>query len=345
MSAASPSPSSTAFSRDRFEDALKDQKINGDIDQGVDHDALKDKIIEWYGGYNWLGEEQVLNPYSIINFFKKNERDDYWPSSGQPSHLSAFVRKRPLEFIQPCLDGYPAEQIGKVDIRKRLAAVPVLFHSGYLTIDRKIHKTQIVNGKTVKVKEFTFKAPNLEVALNYPASFFKAAFELGDRDFKDFAEKLPKSFLKRDSAKTARLISDLLAGITAIRHESSEKFFHAILHTAFLAAGIEVLSEIRSGLGRSDMVLFLEDGVRVVIELKYRRGEETDSMEDDTDLSVKDFIATLDSAEKQIRERDYSGAHRLNAMEVICLALTIRGKYDVAARYLDPGKADGPQTT
>ncbi|MDR1039798.1 MAG: ATP-binding protein [Deltaproteobacteria bacterium] len=332
---------------DRFEEALVSLKANGDIDPGIDMDvglkALKEKILEWYDGYNWLGDARVLNPYSIINFFKKRELDDYWPSSGQPSHLSAFVRKRPLEFIQPSLDGYPAEQIGKIDLRRRLAAVPVLFHSGYLTIDRITRKTRIINGNTVKIKEFTFRTPNLEVALNYRASFFKAAFELDDRDFNDFAENLPKALSERDAAETARLLGDLFAGIASVRHKSSEKFFHAVLQAAFLAAGIEVLSEVRAGLGRSDMVVFLKDGSRVVIELKYRKAEETDDGGDDTGFSEKDFVAALDAAEKQIRDRDYSGAHRLAVKEVICLALTVRGKYEVAARYLDPEDTGGPQ--
>jgi hypothetical protein len=329
--------------RDRFADALKSLKINGNIDQDADDKTLVAKILEWYDGYNWLGAEQVLNPYSIISFFYRNEFGDYWPSSGKPSHLSALVRKRPLEFIQPNLDGYPAEQIGKVDLGQKIEAVPVLFHSGYLTIDSVIYRDRTINGKTVKEKAFTFRTPNLEVALNFRESFFKAAFDLGKSEFNDFAENLPKAFLNRDSGKTAGLIHDLLAGIASIRHKSSEKFYHAVLQAAFLAAGLEVLCEVRSGYGRSDMVVLLDDRIRVVIELKYLQADESDCNGEGI-LSEKEFTASLDAAEKQIRVRDYSGAHRLPAMEIICLALTIRGKYEVAARYLEPEKDDIPKT-
>jgi hypothetical protein len=327
---------------DRFEDALKSLKNIGNIGQDANENELKAKILEWYDGYNWLGAEQLLNPYSIINFFYRNEFGDYWPSSGKPSHLSALVRKRPLEFIQPNLDAYPAEQIRKIELGRKIEAVPVLFHSGYLTIDRIIYVDRTVNGKTVQEKSFSFRIPNLEIALNFRESFFQSAFDLGNAEFNDFAENLPKAFLNRDSEKTASLLHDLLAGIASVAHKPSEKFYHSVIQAALLAAGIEVLSEVRSGHGRSDMVVFLDDRVRVVIELKYLLANESDG-KDDAVPSEKDFAASLDAAEKQIRDRDYSAAHRLPAREVICLAMTIRREYDVAARYLEPGTVDIPE--
>jgi hypothetical protein len=30
---------------------------------------LRENILSWYNGYSWDGETQVLNPWSILNFF------------------------------------------------------------------------------------------------------------------------------------------------------------------------------------------------------------------------------------------------------------------------------------
>ncbi|MDR1036654.1 MAG: AAA family ATPase, partial [Deltaproteobacteria bacterium] len=119
---------------DRFADTLTALKGKGKIPLNASIDDLKLMIEDYYDGYNWLGEENVLNPYSLLRFFTLNEFDMYWPLSGQPSHLSALVRQNPLAFILPKLDAYPAIETRKAELRT-LKPVPVLFNSGYLTID------------------------------------------------------------------------------------------------------------------------------------------------------------------------------------------------------------------
>jgi hypothetical protein len=127
---------------DRFEETLEILKPQGGLNQSADIDDLKAEILKWYDGYNWLGNEHVLNPYSILNFFRKKEFASYWPTTGCPSHLSALIRDNPLDFIQLTLDSHPAKQIRKTDFSD-ISLVPILFHSGYLTIDEKIKITKI----------------------------------------------------------------------------------------------------------------------------------------------------------------------------------------------------------
>ncbi|MDR1041405.1 MAG: ATP-binding protein [Deltaproteobacteria bacterium] len=325
----------------RFEETLRKLKQNGEIHQNADETELKAKILDWYDGYNWLGDEHVLNPYSILNFFNAKTFDEFWTSSGQPSHLTALVRKKPLKFFQPKLDSYTTRQIGKSELGK-LAPVPVLFHSGYLTIDRQVLKEVSRKGQKINVKAFTFTTPNMEVDLNYQTSFFKLAFDLDDDDFDGFADQFPNALLKEDSKETARLLHDLLAAVTYFQKESSEKRFHSMLHMAFLASGLEILSEVPTGDGRSDMVVLLDDKVRVVIELKYLRVD-GDSDKDDDARAAKELVTALDEAENQILIEDYIAPHRAAGCHVICLALAIRGKDEVAARFFDPEKTERPK--
>ncbi|MDR1039193.1 MAG: AAA family ATPase, partial [Deltaproteobacteria bacterium] len=162
---------------DRFDETLDRLKSRGQIGQGADKEALKAVILKWYDGYNWLGPEHVLNPYSILNFFDDKDLRGYWPLSGHPSHLMALVRERPLEFIQPSVDSLFSQNVRRADLGT-LEAVPLLFHSGYLTIDKKELKDTGENddeGEPILEEAFTFRNPNQEVRALYKSSLFKGA--------------------------------------------------------------------------------------------------------------------------------------------------------------------------
>jgi hypothetical protein len=320
--------------KNRFTEILRRLKTIGDIGREAKQKDLRAKILEWYDGYSWLGDHRVLNPYSILNFFDKKMLRAYWPFSEQPSHLSALVREKPLDFIQPVLDGYLTEGIMKVDLG-RLEAVPVLFHSGYLTIDSRTRKKVTVEGITFDDEAFTFRTPNREVGLNYKTFCFEQIFCRTGAYLSDFAKKIPNAMLNKDSKETGSLLHDLLAGITYYQHESSESRYHSILHAAFLVAGLEVLSEVTGSDGRTDMTVFLKDMVRVVIELKYLKADDTKEKGDGGSETLE-FASALDDAENQIRVNDYAGSHRAAGCKVICMALAIRGRNEVAARFFDP---------
>jgi hypothetical protein len=86
-----PSELDTCF-EDRLEVTLDSLKDDGGLPQGVGVDDLKAEILKWFDGYNWLGNERVINPYSILHFLRKKKFASYWISTGRPSHLSALVR-------------------------------------------------------------------------------------------------------------------------------------------------------------------------------------------------------------------------------------------------------------
>ncbi|MDR1166236.1 MAG: ATP-binding protein [Deltaproteobacteria bacterium] len=331
----------TTYFGDRFDETLASLKAKGGVAEGADRESLKEMILKWYDGYNWLGQEQVLNPYSILYFFKEKYFDGFWISLGPPRHISSLLKKTPMDFIQPNLDYYAAGQIGKIELN-RITPVSVLFNSGYLTIDKAIFKDVVKKGVTTKVKMFSFRPPNLEVDLNFQSSFFKHAFNVIDSDFNNFAAKFPIAMLNKDSKTVANLLHNLLAAVIFFKNESTEKHFHSMLHMAFLAVGLEVLSEISAGDGRSDIVVILENKIRVVIELKYRRAYGKREISD-VNRAAKELAAALDDAEKQIKEKDYAAPHRAANREVILLALAIRGKDQVAARFVTPEKSDSPQ--
>ncbi|MDR1035567.1 MAG: ATP-binding protein [Deltaproteobacteria bacterium] len=323
---------------DRFPRTLASLKKAGDIGKDADKTALLKTIASWYDGYNWLAKQRVLNPYSIIYLFYRKRLSTYWPMSGRPTHISKLAAEMPLEYMQPKLDSYFTDEIKTTELGK-ISPAPILFHSGYLTIGKRIHVEIPFQDDMANQEAFIFKIPNMEVGICFKAFIFGQIFDRPFAYYQIFTKKLIVALLKKDSQEISNLLHDLLAGITFKLHTAAEKYYHSLFHAAFVGAGIEVLSETDSSKGQADMSLFLEDKIRVVIELKYRWGNcsaaEGSASEAESQRSERDLSSALDDAETAIRTKDYPGPFRANAKKIICLALAVRGRDEVAARFMD----------
>ncbi|MDR1038876.1 MAG: PD-(D/E)XK nuclease domain-containing protein, partial [Deltaproteobacteria bacterium] len=216
----------------------------------------------------------------------------------------------------------------------------VLFHSGYLTIDRLILENIGTEREPDMEEMFTFKIPNREVSRHYKSFCFQQIFDRTHENFVAFSENLRYSLLKKDTGKMAEILGGLLFGIVHKHHEPDESFYHSLFQTAFIAAGLEAKSEQGGSRGNSDIAIFLDGRVRVVTELKYVRTDET-SAKSDTDRAREELAAALDKAEKAIREKKYAEPFKLVASEIICLALAVRGRDEVAVRFMPPDEPDG----
>ncbi|MDR1037544.1 MAG: AAA family ATPase, partial [Deltaproteobacteria bacterium] len=85
--------------RGRFSSAIRELKKDGKLEPGDGSAELVKIILEYYDGYNWLGPDDILNPFSIVHFFANNRLGSYWPSSGRPTHLISLARKNPADFL------------------------------------------------------------------------------------------------------------------------------------------------------------------------------------------------------------------------------------------------------
>ncbi|MDR1312553.1 MAG: ATP-binding protein [Deltaproteobacteria bacterium] len=344
---------------DRFEATLESLKENGNLPPSAGLDDLKAKILDWYDGYNWLGNERVFNPYSIFNFFDEKNFRSYWPLTGRPSHLSALGRENPLEFLRPGLGAYPDLRVRNSDL-SGIGMVPVMFHSGYLTINEVIPVPSIENNSSTNDKSYTFKPPNKEVGANARADIFIDIFKIEDEYLSALTKRFPSAVLQKNSDEVSSLFHDLLVSVSyrqrpaatrtgqpdvPAENPESEKFYHGILHGSLLSAGFKVQSEAPGGEGRPDITLLLHNDVCVVIELKHLRvgktalksgGDgETDRRLAEGAAKDAELSAALDAAEAQIRNMDYAGPSRAAGYKVICLAVAVRGRTEVAARFVE----------
>ncbi|MDR1164779.1 MAG: AAA family ATPase [Deltaproteobacteria bacterium] len=260
---------------DRMEATLLSLKEAGLIKPSATQDDLRARIYKWYNGYNWGGQTRVLNPFSILNFFDQNRFDSYWIQSGRPAHLTALIRARPMDFLKPKLESYPSKAIRKSALTQ-LQAVPVLFHSGYLTIDKvtNIPEEDPQTNDTDMVESWSFRLPNKEVASEYNEDCFCAIFNREDsEDLKTKGKELRTAFLNRDTQKVSSLISDYIKPISYYQKTSGEETFHAHVHLILMAMGFNIDSELLGAKIRLDLRVELPERVYVIIELKYRHGE------------------------------------------------------------------------
>ncbi|MDR1036046.1 MAG: AAA family ATPase [Deltaproteobacteria bacterium] len=334
---------------DRYVDTLDILISEGRIDRNADIAAMKNKIEYYYDGYNWLGKDRVLNPFSLIRFFFHKKFGTFWPKSGKPSHLSELVRENPLDYIRPKLVAIGEGEITDAELSV-LKPVPVLFHSGYLTIDRPMTKDEIIQYK-IDNKElpdnkdllfaeddddeqkFILKISNREVAKGFEYALFHSAFDQKDKFFGNFAKKLPVALLNNNSKKTASLFHDLLAAISFEQHEPSEKHYHAVLQAAIIATGLEVIGQASGSQGKSDMSAFFKN-TRVVIEVKYCRTGQNFAV--DINQAEKELAAALDKAADQIKSKDYAAPFRVAGKNLVGVAIAVRGRDEVAVRFIEP---------
>jgi hypothetical protein len=256
---------------DRLETTLSRLKQSGRMESSASLDDLRASMLRWYDGYNWGDQTRVLNPYSILNFFDNDKFDSYWIQSGRPGHLTALIRARPMDFLEPKLESYLSADLRKSELTQ-LQAVPVLFHSGYLTID-KITNIPVVSQKTKEketIESYSFRLPNHEVSSSYNKDCFSAIFGLKNANaLETKGGNLQAAFLARDAQTVSTIFSDFFSPISYYQRPREEKTFHAFVQLLLMAMGFNIQSELPGAQSRLDLCLELPDQVYLIIELKY----------------------------------------------------------------------------
>ena len=93
----------------------------------------RDRIRDWYNGYNWRGAEKMYNPFDILLLFDKREFGCYWFETGTPTFLVETLFRRRISSLS--LDGMltSGDLLSSFDVGA-IATEALLFQTGYLTI-------------------------------------------------------------------------------------------------------------------------------------------------------------------------------------------------------------------
>ena len=123
----------------------------------MNQEALLTEIKKWYNGYRFSrSEDRVYNPFSILNFFAKNNFLNYWFTTGTPSFLIKLLKAQLDQFQESKEYTYDLDALGGFEL-DGLPIIPVLYQSGYLTI----------TDYNPRIRQYKLGYPNFEIGESF----------------------------------------------------------------------------------------------------------------------------------------------------------------------------------
>ncbi|MDZ7925321.1 MAG: AAA family ATPase [Marinagarivorans sp.] len=117
----------------------------------------RNKIREWYNGYNWLGAS-VYNPFDVLLLLQEREFKPYWFESATPTFLIKELGQRQINTLELAALHSDQDLLGHFEI-DAIGTEALLFQTGYLTI-------AAVDEPIPGIWEYTLSYPNVEVEVS-----------------------------------------------------------------------------------------------------------------------------------------------------------------------------------
>ena len=210
----------------------------------------RERIRDWYNGYNWRGSEKMYNPFDILLLFDKREFGCYWFESGTPTFLVETLFRRRISSLS--LDGLltSGDLLSSFDVGA-IATEALLFQTGYLTI------------KDVRdrggVLRYRLGYPNREVRQSLNESLLRHLVQDSTRQTAN-SDRLYDLLEANDFGGMEALFQAFFAGIPYEWYTNNaiadyEGYYASVFYSYFAATGFDVTVEDSSNRGRADMAV------------------------------------------------------------------------------------------
>jgi hypothetical protein len=303
---------------DRYAPALETLKSTGYMPSSSTEQDLRQEILNWYDGYSWDGKTRVLNPISVLNFFENQKFSPYWlETSPSRNFLTNIIQNNPYDFTKDKFENIPMSDFTWATVGD-VKAVPFLFHTGYLTID----KINIID----KLEHCNVKISNFEINKGYYKILIKSLFNDITKYVDIDSEKLNFTLKSKDEKKLSNIIGALYSGIPAEHHVFDESFYHTVLWAYCSGLVSEARSEEPGALGDLDLILVLKDDTHVVIELKYESDKGQSDIKSILNKQAKNALAS-------IKKKQYGERYRLQGKKFVAVGLGVFGPGQVQALF------------
>ena len=215
-------------------------------------------LKQQYDGYHFSKNcVDIYNPFSLFNAFAQKSYENFWFSTGTPTFLIDILRHadfdvRALEGVEATDEQFdaPTEQI--------TSPIPVLYQSGYLTIKGYDRNFQI----------YRLAYPNGEVRKGFIESLLPSYVHLPAQNNTFYVVSFLRDLMKGDVESCLERTRSFFASIPNDLENKTEKHYQTIFYLLFRLMGQYVESEVKSSVGRADVVVQLQDVV-YVFEFKY----------------------------------------------------------------------------
>jgi hypothetical protein len=228
--------------------------------QGMTRPELLEQLREWYNGYSWDGRTRVYNPFSILNFFSDGQFRNYWFETGTPTFLPKLMKaQNMLDVDQVELDemGFSVYDIEKLQV------IPVLFQTGYLTLQAKL-----------EYGLYRLGYPNREVRASMLAYLIAEMRHDEAITSTPTVVSLFRAFVANDLERVITLVKSIFKTIPShIFIAEAESYYHSLIHLVFHYLGLYTESEVNTNDGRLDCVVKTPTHI-YVLEFKLNKSAE-----------------------------------------------------------------------
>lgn len=267
------------------------------------HDAYA-QLKKNYDGYHFSKNgKDVYAPYSLLKALNDNSTNHYWFESGTMTALIEHLRHYPITSALEYDGVQVAENEFNIACEKAETPIPLLYQSGYLTIQ----------SYNARIKAYTLHFPNLEVREGMISGLMPLILNRPTADTNRLVFTMSEALLKGNIGEAIASLRSFIASIPydiITRQEwndknSRESFYKLLFYMTFSMLNSIVDTEVKSILGRADVVITTHSCV-FVIELKV----------DDT----------VDNALAQIDSMGYAIPYQASGRRVLKCGVSISSK-------------------
>jgi hypothetical protein len=260
---------------------------------------LLGQIRYWYNGYTWDGKTAIYNPFSTLQFFYFKEFAGYWFRTGTPTFLIDIIQRHnsvntilePFVVDSSIFEGYDP---------LNLSEVPILFQTGYLTVQQK----ELIGG----IPHYTLGVPNSEVNHAFLRCLLQAYGKYQDVQIDKLRNTMQQQITNFDESGFARSLEAMVATIPYELHIPEESYYHSLMLIWMRLLGFKIQAEEHNNIGRADAI-WEQPEITVIAEIKYHAEKKVDTL--------------LNEAIKQIHDRRYYNKY---LGKVILLGIAFSGK-------------------
>ena len=275
--------------------------LESEVIEMLDYFNMKYKIEEvrsWYNGY-LFGNEQVYNPWSIVNYLREKEIKSYWANVSGNTLLENMLDNAGESVyadLKRFTDGESVEKYisDGTTIKSLLSSDDEIWqlflYSGYLT---KAEEQMEIDVMSEYTNIYNLKIPNREIRSYFGSLFLNRFFGTEVK-----TNVLIKALENEDIKKFEKTLGEIM--INMLSHfdldSEMEKIYQVFMIgiVGFLMGRYEIISNNESGYGRYDLAM-----------IPVKSNEKAYLMEFKISKTEKGMRAKAEEALKQIDEKKY----------------------------------------
>ena len=229
----------------------------------VNCEEVVKKLKAHYDGYHFTWPSpDIYNPFSLLNAFADGRLDSYWFGSGTPTYLIEMLNK--FGVLPSRIGGNEAVAADFDAPTERMESItPLLYQSGYVTIKGYDEMFQI----------YTLDIPNAEVRIGLMRSLIPYYVTRDTQTTNTTVVNLARALVRGDMDGMLRLLQTFLSTVPYCDRTDYEGHYQQMLYIIFSLLGAYVDMEVRTPMGRVDLVMRTATTLYVV-ELKLNQSAE-----------------------------------------------------------------------